>query len=929
MKVIRFSSLFTDVDQKTSCCGWQFNRSCSLIFSFKSMIPTFKSILITLSIALGAACSLAASEPILEVDFNKTQPAAVRSVNALFEGELPAGLTENFTGWTKSIVHTTKMSEAGRSYLRFNVEKYDKAVQFMMPLPGVESPGFYTLEISVRARELPVHLAFRQINEPYKIFWERKIPASSDWSVKKLIIKFDPDKSDPNKPSGPLGLLLSMGEGVADLEWIKVRKLNTAEYPFTRPGKEIVNFFRNSRFPLGLQAGWNMKFPKSNSDGSSVVSDPAQPGPSGVSSLQIRTGNECQEISVYSEPFQTSDPAGTNWVSLACQGQGEWAISILDGKQELAKKKIVPTETWHREDLKFAPSLTGKSFTLKISGKGVLRIDSLQAWAGEANRAYVSAGECEVALAVVESALPDTRIQFADEKAQIKYHVTGNAVGGILKLSVFNLYGTEKKLPDVDIAKAPSGIVDFGVFPETPLGQFRIEASIEKAGHRISPFNEIVVTRMRRPVFWGADAPDSPFGSHFDSIPKTLATMKAAGVNWNRIHDAVRYTHWDVVEAKTGEWKFFDKEIASYRAAKIELLGLLGFAPAWASYFQNSGRPYFGGYDKGFQPKDLEAFSNYVKVVTGHYKKEIREYTIWNEPWVTGFFHKYWDKKNKVFLQSETPERDYTELCRLACNEAKSVDGGIKITGFNTTDVKPWTHGVLDAGGLDCCDQVDYHLYTDQITCFPGDVVEKAYNTVVGIIKKGDSTFNKPVIMSEGQGDSEGWKGWAANGRDNAGIYKRSMPWASEDDFTAIADKCCRFEISHLALGIQKIFVYTSDNYKYLGGQCDFLTLLGADGYPHPALSAHSQMAWELEGRKFVKRVQVAERVWAYLFEGRGVTVAVISGKEGGRYQTPASPDLVVTDLYGNPSNGDYRETVLYVDSKRSPDKVEELLAVK
>ena len=61
---------------------------------------------------------------------------------------------------------------------------------------------------------------------------------------------------------------------------------------------------------------------------------------------------------------------------------------------------------------------------------------------------------------------------------------------------------------------------------------------MERDGTRISPYNEIVMTRLERPVFWGQDAPDSPFGCHFIALESTIRMMKACGINWARLHDA-------------------------------------------------------------------------------------------------------------------------------------------------------------------------------------------------------------------------------------------------------------------------------------------------------------------------------------------------------------------------------------------------------
>jgi hypothetical protein len=113
-----------------------------------------------------------------------------------------------------------------------------------------------------------------------------------------------------------------------------------------------------------------------------------------------------------------------------------------------------------------------------------------------------------------------------------------------LKAKVVDVYGDEKSLAGIELRSgggnsptAQYGTLAYDVFPEDSLGQFRIEALAERDEKRISPVNELVMTRIRRPRYWDKDAPDSPFGDHFLSNARTVASMKAAGINWERLND--------------------------------------------------------------------------------------------------------------------------------------------------------------------------------------------------------------------------------------------------------------------------------------------------------------------------------------------------------------------------------------------------------
>jgi hypothetical protein len=78
--------------------------------------------------------------------------------------------------------------------------------------------------------------------------------------------------------------------------------------------------------------------------------------------------------------------------------------------------------------------------------------------------------------------------------------------------------------------------------------------------------------------------------------------------------------------------------------------------------------------------------------------------------------------------------------------------------------------------------------------------------------------------------------------------------------------------------------------------------LVEDDGYLHPSGVAHAHLAWLLEDTKYVKHVEPAPGVFAYLFEGNGRAVAVLSSQpDHAAYAVPAAPGVQTTDLFGNP----------------------------
>jgi hypothetical protein len=606
-------------------------------------------------------------------------------------------------------------------------------------------------------------------------------------------------------------------------------------------------------------------------------------------------------------------------------------------------RRLIASGSWETEGLKFLVNPAARALCLKFSGKGILYLDSLQAWAGTEAHPYESAGKAEVALAPADSEISETRIQFEDEPPKIKYCVSGDFEGAVLKAKIANLYDKEIKVSNIELGKlfgegekkSASGIIDFGVFPDTPYGQFRIEAWLEKDGERISPLNEIVITRLKRPRYWGKDAPNSPFGSHFMSSPLTIKIMKAGGVNWARLHDAgLDYIGWFWLEPEKGKWKFRDAEINRYRANQIKIFAQLGTAPKWASYLSkvDTGRNGISYHDRYFQPLSLDDFANYAKTVTARYKGVIDEYFVWNEPWVKAWWGIAYDKTKPGadgHITSEAPEADFAKLMKTAYQAVKSVDPSIKVSGFNTTsgsNGRRWTKGVFDARGLEFCDIVDYHFYTPSDTGVPGDHSSAGYSDAIGYILKNAPNFDKPVYMSEGQGTSGG----STADPCGDGLYKNCLTWKSEENSILTADKTCRYMLSLLSQGVDKVFLYSAHCYQTLAIKASFVVLLGADGYPHPSLAAYSNMAWHLEDKKFVKAVPVGKNAFAYLFEGKNGSTAVISGMRDGIFTVPVSDDVSASDLFGNPlqkeGKAEFNGMLIYLNSALPSDKLENIL---
>jgi len=415
-----------------------------------------------------------------------------------------------------------------------------------------------------------------------------------------------------------------------------------------------------------------------------------------------------------------------------------------------------------------------------------------------------------VALAVPESDASIARVQFDDEPARLVYCVSGDSNGAVLKSLVANAYGEEQALPDVPLRGEDflkRGDISCAAFPKRPYGSFRTEAWVERDGKRVSPLTEVVVQRLRRPHYWGRDAPNSPFGVHLNSRHERNLTMKAIGVNWVRLHDAgITYIGWNYLEPKKGRWDFRDEEIHRYRRDHIKIFAQLGTVPRWARKQTGKHSPYHDMYS---QPASLADWQEYVRQVTTRYKGVIDTYFVWNEPWMDSRWNVAHDRKRKVahgYLTSDEPQKDFAALMRASKKAARSVGESIRVCGFSTSDWeadeegtttgREWTAGVLANHGLDWCDLIDYHHYSATLNGFPGDDVEEAWKRAFGPILEQHGRVPKPVWMSEGQGSME---------THHRGMYRHTLPGEDGEDVMATADRLVRHELALLAAGVPSL----------------------------------------------------------------------------------------------------------------------------
>lgn len=828
----------------------------------------------------------------VEDDFTK---GTVRNVEkkGKFTGILPQSWQPDFPGWNYCIARGELINEGPENFLRIHIEKLDsQRVQLARPIPALSKERRYRLTIQYRNRTNDsAELLIRQLGDSYATFWKRRLPVTQEW--KRLT--FYPEL-EPKPEWKGMGIFLYLGSaGTFDIVSLRLEECSEEEARNTgtriyRPSPEQPNFLRNSRLPLGPQSGWSFgRSPTPNWELSK------EPGPSGAPYLTIRN---CQ---LNSEPFQVAEPGKEHFISFFYKGKGK--VTVPWRTVELPESKA-----WKRAVLPIRPGDESKGFSFTLIPEEELSADAFQV--SDRRGDYRSAGECEVALALPESETANARIQFEEETPEIRYLLTGKADGVNLAVTVADLYGRADSFTVTP--EKNGGTISYARFADAPLGQFRIEVQAMKDGKAVSPVNELVVTRLARPKYWGKFAPNSPFGIHVLPNEQTLRTLKAGGINATRLHDAgTDFTGWAYLEPEQGKWKFRDDEIKRYRDQYFTVLGGLSTAPAWATnvalWFPGTGTE--GGpkieYRQAFTaPRDPADLTRAVRTIVSHYRNSIDEYFIWNEPWSNGFFCREYDENGKR-VPFPDPAQAYAELQKTAYLAAKSVDQDVKIAGYNTVDGHKGVDWNRRLAGFDAsryCDIVDFHFYMDRMTGFPGDAPDNAITELKqSIAEAGGAPFRQKIYMTEGQGASKSARNEALG--EYVGIYRNTLTWENTDNNAELAELQARYLMSLIAAGADKIFLYSAHTYDKLIAQPNFLALLQADGYAHPQLVAVSALARRIEDRKFVRWLNPAPGIHIALFsDGKESTAVIVPERSAGKSKLHcALPGAKAADLYGNP----------------------------
>jgi hypothetical protein len=385
------------------------------------------------------------------------------------------------------------------------------------------------------------------------------------------------------------------------------------------------------------------------------------------------------------------------------------------------------------------------------------------------------------------------------------------------------------------------------------------EINLDIPGQEVAPVRPAWVTTPNEP----ADAalePQSPFGmglylNRYGGDAKGLALMERAaqmardaGVKWSREDFS-----WGRIEPRRGQfdWTYYDNLLACARRNGITVYAIVG---SWA------------GWTKAYSPEGIEDYVEFLKVLVGHYHKEIKQWEIWNEP-------------NIFFWQG--PKDMYAELLAKSYAAIKEVDPDAQVLGLSTAgiDRKFITRMLELHAPFDILTIHPYRAHLDDVA-FIEDLKK-----VSDQVKQPDGK-RRPVWLTE--------MGWATHTPHNT-LRQDFAP----NTLRAQAELIARSYLCAIVSGVEpRTFWYDfrndGDDPIYFEHQ---MGIVYNDFHPKPAYLAYATLARVLRGKRLVGPVSVPHGVLGFKFEltaaGSGETIALWSPQTDAQVALPTTGQQV------------------------------------
>jgi hypothetical protein len=514
-----------------------------------------------------------------------------------------------------------------------------------------------------------------------------------------------------------------------------------------------------------------------------------------------------------------------------------------------------------------------------FSGSGAVEIDGVQIEVAESSPEFKRS-------AAVELALKESKYQglyLKDEDFSFVYTAYGEiAKASHISATLKDLYGNTRELGQIPLPAAAfeQREITLTGSRELPLGSYRLEmTALDPEGVALSRPVEALLHRVRAPRYAGELAYDSYFGIHYGTGNLTESGMqlvKELGFNWVRLFTTFT---WKAIEPHSkGEFTFTkaDRDLDILEENALIPLAILGFgSPDWAR------RP---GKAEGWAcwiPNDLDDWSDFVTAVFERYSDRVKYYEPWNEPYYASFFTGEAIGSQKII---GTPE-EYFELHKRTY-EAAPKDSTI-LWNTNALEKLERTETLIEQGILKYSGGISIHHYTSQTN--PKEVLQEQ---LIKMRKaKGPAHKDIPIWNSEG-----GLAGALFN------LYQEVPPLQPDEHHLIWTDWYGKYFLYSIAAGVEKYFPYYMHPSSWWRSDYSFSNV---DGKLSPVIMGMSNMAWQIDGLKYIERLELTQHLNAYIFSDGTRSAAILDGHGKGQIVNRLNPaDIKAYDLFGN----DFRE---------------------
>lgn len=317
-----------------------------------------------------------------------------------------------------------------------------------------------------------------------------------------------------------------------------------------------------------------------------------------------------------------------------------------------------------------------------------------------------------------------------------------------------------------------------------------------------------------------------------DDMGRVADVIAQSGAGWVR-----EDLHWWRIQPdpNTWDWSFSDQAMRELIRRKINIVGVLGHPPGWAT-------PFPGDDPAGisFYPPNYRRFAVFARAVAQRYGRYIHHWEIWNEP------------DNALFWKPAPDPAAYAELLIQTSAAIRDVrpDAQILIGGFNPFDTE-FVRRVAEAGAWNSFDILAIHPYVDPAAPEAADIAGAADGVRALAARFGP----KPIWATE--------VGWSSGPGDHD-------PIGVVDEQTQ-ANYLVRATLLLWRAGVERVFWYTlkddpGNPYGLVAlgeGQSDYTRL-------KPAFFAFSTLGRQIAGAEFVALRDLFDRTVALDFESFG-----------------------------------------------------------